>query len=94
MGQEAWNTIRHSKSFYVRTYRKTLVYLIISLCISLLLSVAISYVHLEEPEPDFYATSGIIPPIMLTPLAAPNNSDTALLSPDPINDEEIKVIPQ
>lgn len=94
MGRETWNTIKRSKSFYVRTYRQAGMYLIASVFINVFLGLAIYYVHFHEPERDFYATSGVAPPIKLTPLTAPNYSGTALLPPDPINDDEMKVIPQ
>ncbi|KTC86357.1 type IVB secretion system protein IcmM/DotJ [Legionella brunensis] len=94
MGRETWDTIKNSKAFYIRTYRKGATFVIVSLLINLLLSLAIYYVHFNQPDPDFYATSGITPPIMLTPLKTPNYSNTPLLEPDPINDDETRVIPQ
>ncbi|MDI9817882.1 MULTISPECIES: type IVB secretion system protein IcmM/DotJ [unclassified Legionella] len=94
MARETWDSIKYSKSFYVHTYRKGITYVLISLAINLLLGVAIYYVHFNQPERDFYATNGISPPVKLTPLDARNDSGTALLEPDPVNDDEPKVIPQ
>ena len=69
-------------------------WLVVSLGLNLLLGLAIYYLHMHQPERDYYATSGIIPPIKLTPMAEPNYSATPLLEPDPTNDDEPKVIPQ
>ena len=94
MGRETWNTIKQSKSFYVRTYRMTGTLIIVSLLLNLLMGLIIYYLYFHQPARDFYATSGIIPPIKLKALDEPNNSPTALLPPDPVNDESVKVIPQ
>lgn len=94
MGRETWDTIKRSKAFYIRTYRKGGTFVIVSLIINMLLSVLIYYIHFNQPEPDFYATSGITPPVQLTPRDAPNNSSTPLLEPDPVNEDETRVIPQ
>lgn len=94
MGRETWDTIKQSKAFYIRTYRKGGTFVIVSLLVNLLLSLAIYYVHFHQPNPDFYATSGITPPIQLTALNAPNDSSTPLLEPDPATEDETRVIPQ
>lgn len=94
MSRETWNVIKNSKTFYIQTYRRGSKYLIVSGCINLLLCLIIYYLHLHQPERDFYATSGITPPIKLNPLNEPNYTGTALLAPDPTNDDEVKVIPQ
>ncbi len=94
MGQETWNTIKHSKSFYIRTYRAGATSLIVSLILNILLGLGIYYFHFYEPERDYYATSGIVPPVKLTPLNEPNYSATPLLEADPPNDETVRVIPQ
>ena len=95
MSRETWGTIKQSKLFYINTYRRGLTTLIISLLLSCLFGLLIIYVHVTEPERDFYATSGVTPPIMLQPLKAPNYSSQALLPPDtrPESTEE-KLIPQ
>lgn len=94
MSRETWNIIRNSKSFYIQTYRRAGKYLIVSGCINLLLCLIIYYLHFHQPVRDFYATSGITPPIKLNPLKTPNYSGTALLDPDPTNNDDVKVIPQ
>lgn len=94
MSRESWNTIKNSKSFYVRTYRKAGTILIGSLILNILLGLAIYYHHQHRPERDFYATSGMAPPIKLNARDEPNNSATYLLETDPTNDDEPKVIPQ
>lgn len=94
MSRQAWNLIKHSKNFYVRTYRKAGNYLIISVILNLLLILTAYYLHVSRPEYDFYATSGITPPVQLSPLNTPNNSDKALLEPDPIDNNIIKPIPE
>lgn len=94
MSRETWAILKGSKFFYVRTYRNALKLLIVSLCINLLLGYGIYYIHLAEPERDYYATSGETPPIKLTPLSAPNNSATPLLSEESSEDDNTRVIPQ
>lgn len=94
MARATWNLIKSSKSFYVKTYRLTGTLIVISLMINIFLGMLIVYYHLHRPERDFYASNGTTPPIALTPLSTPNNSAEALLPPDPINDDDEKVIPQ
>ncbi len=94
MSRETWNTIKQSKFFYVQIYRKALRLLIGSLAVNLLLFFAIYFVYLQEPENDYYATSGITAPVKLTLLLAPNYSDTALLPEETSEGESPKVIPQ
>ena len=93
MAAEAWSKIINSKSFYIRTYRVAMKSLIISLLINFLLSLAIYYLYFHQPERDFYATSGIIPPVQLTPRDQPNFSTIPLLEADPPNDNTVKLIP-
>ncbi|MBA3536785.1 MAG: phosphoesterase [Tatlockia sp.] len=93
MAGEAWNKIINSKSFYIRTYRVAGRTLIISLLINFLLSLAIYYLYFHQPVRDFYATSGITPPVKLNPLEQPNYSATPLLETDPPNDNTVKIIP-
>lgn len=93
MSREAWNTRIHAKFFYVRTYRVAGRYLIVSLLVNLLLSLGIYYRYFHEPERDYYATSGITPPIQLKVLDEPNYSATPLLPADPTSDDTVKVIP-
>ncbi len=94
MSRETWNLIKQSKRFYVNTFRKTGSVLLISVTMNLALGFAIYYSYFNRPEHDFYATSGITPPVMLTPMDAPNDTSVALLAADPIDDNDTKVIPQ
>lgn len=94
MSRETWNLIKQSKRFYVNTYRRTGSALFVSVIINLSLVFAVYYIYFNRPEHAFYATSGVIAPIMLTPMDSPNNTSAALLAPDPIDENDIKVIPQ
>lgn len=95
MSRETWEVIKTSKNFYVSSYRRGLTALMISLILNCVFIIFIAYTHLTEPQRDFYATSGITPPIQLKPLLAPNYSPNALLPPDPpAENEGDKLIPQ
>lgn len=94
MGRQNWALIKQNKNFNVNVYRRGLVALILSLGITSIIVLLIFYIYLREPVPDFYATNGVTPPIMLKALQAPNMSSTALLEPDPPNDDGVRVIPQ
>lgn len=93
MSQETWDAIKNSKSFNVRTYRALKKGLVISVLLNLLLSLAIYYSYFNQPIRDFYATSGITPPVPLQPLDAPNTTDKYLLAPDPVVEDITKTIP-
>ncbi|MCW8451275.1 type IVB secretion system protein IcmM/DotJ [Legionella quinlivanii] len=94
MSRVAWNLIKESKSFYVTTYRRIGTWILIMLGINVLLFIAIAYSRFHQPQPDFYATNGITPPVVLTPMDTPNYSNEALLPPDPVNDDNEKPIPE
>lgn len=94
MSRESWNTIKQSKTFFIRTYRMIGTLIIVSLALNFLMGTVIYYLYFHQPVRDFYATSGITPPVKLKPLDEPNNSTTPLLDPDPIDNEPEKVIPQ
>lgn len=94
MSRETWSLIKKSKQFDVNVYRRGLIALVISLIISCFFCFLLFYLYLTEPERDFYATSGIAPPIQLNPMLSPNFSAQALLPPDPISDQEDKLIPE
>ncbi|MBA2657027.1 MAG: phosphoesterase [Tatlockia sp.] len=93
MSGDSWNKIINSKAFYIRTYRVAGKSLIISLLINIILSLAIYYSYFHQPERDFYATSGITPPVKLNPLDQRNYSTTPLLGADPPDDNSVKLIP-
>ncbi|MCA0404282.1 MAG: type IVB secretion system protein IcmM/DotJ [Proteobacteria bacterium] len=94
MSIENWNNIKGSKFFYVRTYRFGAQCLMISIILNLVMSLMIYYLYISRPDPDFYATSGMVPPVPLRALAEPNQSANALLPPDPVDVNNEKVIPQ
>jgi intracellular multiplication protein IcmM len=94
MNRENWDIIRESKDFNVSVYRRGLFILILSLFLSCIFVLYSFYIYLTEPERDFYATSGVAPPIKLQPLLAPNFSSNALLPPDPVEETENKFILQ
>lgn len=93
MGRETWNNTIHSKSFYIRTYRLAGRALLVSLLANLLLGLGIYYRYFHEPLRDYYATSGIVPPVQLKALDERNYSATPLLAADPTNDDTVKIIP-
>jgi len=94
MSRETWSLIKQSKRFYVNTYRRAGSALFVSVIINLFLGFAVYYSYFNRPEPDFYATSGITPPVQLAPRDAPNDTSVALLGSDPEDESDIKVIPQ
>jgi intracellular multiplication protein IcmM len=94
MNRDTWELIKKSKNFNVNIYRRGLTALNISLVLSSIFGLLLFYMYLTEPERDFYATSGVAPPIQLQPLLAPNYSSNALLPPDPPAESEEKLIPQ
>ena len=94
MSRSNWNRIKHNKFFYVNIYRKLLSILVGSQIITLTLFCGIVFIYASRQAPNFYASSGITLPILLSPLNSANPSAEALLPPDPINREAEKVIPQ
>jgi intracellular multiplication protein IcmM len=66
----------------------------VSTLVNLLFGLFISYIYLHEPQRDYYATSGISPPIKLDYMLTPNMSDHPLLDSDPPLDDKIREIPQ
>lgn len=94
MSRGTWDNIKHSKRFYITTYRVVGTALTASCLLSLLLILMLYYVYFHRAEPDFYATSGVTPPIKLAPLLQPNNAATPLLPNEPEGEVGEKVIPQ
>ena len=94
MSRGAWSKIKQSKFFYVYTYRKVLTFIIASAIMNTVLCVAISYSYFHRPERAFYSTSGVVAPVKLTPMDTPNYSAEAKLPPDPVNEDDNKVIPE
>ena len=94
MTRSVWRSKVTSKSFYIRTYRRLCGWIVISLLLSLVLCVAISYRFFHQPERRYYATNGSTAPVALEPLDAANQSAQALLPPDPVIPEQTKFIPE
>ncbi|RUR12247.1 type IVB secretion system protein IcmM/DotJ [Legionella sp. km772] len=94
MSKETWALIKQNKSFNKNAYRRGLTFLIFSLFLNIGLGVLISYIHLNEPPRDFYATSGVTAPIQLNPMDEANQSSQPLLDPDPPTDDRERIIPQ
>ena len=94
MSRETWNLIKQSKRFYVATYRRLGTMLVLSVVLNLALGCGIYYTYFNLPEAEFYATSGIVPPVLLTSMDIPNNTSVALLAPDPEIENNVKKIPQ
>ena len=94
MSRENWLLIKRNKNFNVNIYRSGLVALILSLLMSTIIGLLIFYVYLHLPERDYYATSGVTPPIKLKSMPTPNESSVPLLEPDPPTDDVPRIIPQ
>ena len=94
MSRETWTLIKNSKRFYVSTFRRAGSALFVSVVINFTLGLAIYYTYITQPGHDFYATSGITPPVELTSMDTPNNTSVALLADDDESVNDIKVIPQ
>jgi intracellular multiplication protein IcmM len=94
MSRSTWAQIKLHKNFNVNIYRVGLSFLIFSVVLSILLGLCISYIYLNEPERDFYATSGITPPVKLESMFVPNMSSNSLLDADPPADNGQRLIPQ
>lgn len=94
MSREAWALIKENKNFNVHMFRRGLTLLVLSLILSCFLGLLMFYIYLNEPERDYYATSGITPPVKLQSRLTPNESSQALLEPDPASEDETRVIPQ
>ena len=96
MSQQSWNIIKANRYFNVHVYRRGLFILLISLIFNMTLVLIIFDVYINEPEPKYYATSGVTPPVPLKALSVPNMSSTPLLGPDQSSDEmtAIKTIPE
>ena len=82
MSIEQWSTIRHTRGFYVRTYRWMCLVLVGLNILFLCLSIICSYCYLTRGQSSFYATSGETLPVKLNPMTHPNDSSTPLLASD------------
>jgi len=95
MSRERWAVIKQAKNFYVATFRRIGNILFISMFLSLCFSLIICYVYLHQPESKIYASSGVVPPVRLTPMDHRNETSVPLLASYSDTDEGVlrKVIP-
>lgn len=94
MSRGAWRIIRDSKFFYVNTYRRVTITLVISTGINLFLGMAVYYLYFGQPEPEYYATSGVTPPILLTAMDSANYTTVPLLPEDDATEDITRAIPE
>lgn len=94
MSRGNWSRIKQSKYFYVIVYRKLLSVIIISIAFNVILCTAIMFTYFNRPIREYYATSGITPPIQLKGLQQPNYLSEALLTPDVKSDDDYRAIPE
>lgn len=94
MSRTSWELIKGHKNFYVNVYRRGLTILIGSVLLNVGIGLLIAFAYFHQPVRDYYATSGITPPIKLNPMSAPNMSSQPLLEPDPPTENEERLIPQ
>jgi len=93
MSRQTWDLIKNGKGFYIATYRKLASVLVWSMFFNIVLSLSVYYVYFQEPEPDYYSTNGITPPLELTPMSEPNETSRPLLATDVEANEGRKLIP-
>lgn len=94
MTQTTWDMRKRSKRFYVKTYRRVESMLVFSVILNLSMSGILYYIYFSLPEPNYYATDGIRPPLTLIAMDRPNYSSTPILANDPIEDVENKAMIQ
>lgn len=94
MSRTTWNFIKHSKNFYVITYRRVGTWLVLSMLLNVVLGLGIHYSYFHEPSPTFYSTDGVTPPTELTPMDERNYTSVPLLASDVETTQAVKVIPQ
>lgn len=79
---------KERKHFFRNSFRNVLWLIYASLFLNILFIIGIYQVIINREEPDYYATSGIKPPIKLSPMSQPNYSSEALLPPAPEDGSE------
>lgn len=94
MSRGTWTKIRQSNRFYIDTYRRGTTALLVSITLNVFLGMAVYHSYFNQPEPDFYATDGVTPPVLLTSMDQPNNSSNALLANDQNDYDNTKAVPQ
>ena len=84
------NKVKSSKLFYRGLFRRLLYLMIFSVMLNIIF---VYFIYREiklRPGPNYYATSGVSPPIELKALSHPNYSSTPLLKASPATDEMAK----
>lgn len=71
--------VKARKNFYRDNYRRVCLALLTSLILMFVLSFLVVYFFIEQPLPDFYATSMNGKLSHLTPLSTPNYSSKPLI---------------
>jgi hypothetical protein len=93
MSIKAWNLIKNSKMFHIRTYRRMEAVLLVSMFANICLGVGIFYTYSIRPEPDYYSTYGETAPVPLVAMDSANDSPNALLADDMTPDSAARVTP-
>lgn len=83
---------RHRKGFYRRAYAVAVNLLIVSLCLTLLCVMWITYLYVEKPGQTYFSTNSAGFLAQLKPMDSPNRSSRPLLKPDPPEEAEIKTL--
>ncbi|MDP3559523.1 MAG: phosphoesterase [Legionellaceae bacterium] len=79
MGRASWDNIKSSKGFYVQAYRKIGSLLVFSIFLNNFLFLGIIHAFFNIPHRVYYSTNGVTPPMPLTTLWAPNESNIAIV---------------
>lgn len=79
MSRHIWHLETQKRAFYIRAYRKMLNVLLFSGGMNILLIVVAMYSYFHVPEPDYYASSGELPPVEMQVSFAPNDTSVPLL---------------
>jgi intracellular multiplication protein IcmM len=93
MGKFRFTQIKQHKLFYIRSYRRSILLLYVSLTMNVLLFFGMVGVYITQKPSDYYATSGVASPIQLSPLDSPNMTSEPLLPPDPVDDSVQNQLP-
>ena len=87
MARKSIEFIIHGKNFYRDSFRKVSKFLLISLLISVCLLIGIYFSIISRGEEDYYATSGVRPPVLLHARYEPNMSSEPLLESYPQDED-------
>lgn len=94
MSREKWKLIKTRKGFSMHVFRHLETALMLTIGLNMILGLAVRHVYLKRPEHHFYATNGVTPPQTLVSMSMPNQTDQPLLSADPADADELKLIPE